>query len=231
MNTKKRTVVRGGDRVGVREMPGGAPLSVVDADKPVTLRGVTRGDDGKKMAIVEYTDTTDGEKHHVELRPGSLVSTCNTQRLDIGDRVVVHATHPCAFIPPSTEGTVLASNNGVHVVVFDVKIGSDGTTLPNTVRLTQDGIPGSVLQFVGGATDDSDVSDDDSESSAASSVSSDPEVEDDAGFLDRLRVAVPGDVYEALIQVCSLDELNILSDRAQGVHTVGEALKCLSVPV
>ena len=208
-------------------MPEGVPLSVVDAEKPVTLKGVTRGEGGKKMAIVEYTATADGEKHHVELHPDSLVSTGGTQRLAIGDRVVVRGTHPCTYVPSGTEGTVLGGHDGVHVVVFDVNTGTDGTSLSDTVRLTQDSVRGSVLQFVSAGTDSSD---DDSESSAPSSADTDSDTDDDAGFLDTLRGEVPVEVYEELIQVCSLGELDTLASRVRDVHTVGDALKFLHAP-
>mgnify|MGYP005991503849 CR=1 FL=1 len=206
---KRRNVVKRGDVVGIRAMPGSTPLSRVGSGGEATIKSITRDGHGKKQVTVQYTDTTDKQPRVVTLPPSSLHG--GDTSLTIGDRVVVSEVQPGVCVPEGTEGTLLGGRGDNYTVAFVMTTTGEGVALENPVTVTQDHVPRECLTFTGEAPDDDGESSD--EEQDGDEAEADTESDYDEGcVIWRLRTQMAPDVLDQMIQTLGLDEIETVAE-------------------
>jgi len=229
-NRNKR-VMRVGDAVTIRAMPGDTPRSRVNRAKRPVIAAI-RHANSSKLATVRYTDTADNRQHLVELGARALEAG-QTNGLAIGDHVVVKTRGGCVLPAVGSEGTVLAGSEttNLYTVTFQMTHNpDDGAVLGKTVTVTQDGVPRSALTFTAGESDDevkggsdADDSDDDSDDQLEGGETDDKMLNPSPSLLT-LRQKLSGSVREQVMQVLSLDELEELAIRLGETSVDGKSL-------
>ncbi len=224
---KHKKIVRVGDQVSIRAMPGETPRSRVDRAAAPRVASIRRHA-GAKLATVEYTDSSDGATHLVEL-PSAALRGGEHGPLRIGEQVVVHTRGGSVLPAVGSKGTVLGGRDELYTVTFVMTHSpDDGAELAERVTVTQDYVPRAALTFAGGAKDDED-SDSGSDSDSDSDGESDEE--DSAAVtlrpspsLSVLRRRLSGGVRDRVMQMLSLEELDELASRLPASDTAGQDL-------
>jgi len=205
-NGKRRNVVKKGDVVGIRVMPGSTPISRVDTQSQVTIKSITRDEHGKKQATVQYTDTIDKQPRIVTLPPSSLQG--GDASFNIGDRIVVSSVKPGVCVPEGTPGTLLGGGGDNYTVAFVLDIEGGG----DPVTVTQDHVPGGCLTFVREAPEDKGEEISSSEEDDLDDDDTDDSDCDEECVMWRLRAHMSPDVCDQVCQTLGIDEIERVAE-------------------
>jgi hypothetical protein len=214
---KRKNIVRIGGEVNIKSMPGRTPLSRVDPSVPPVIASIPQ-DRGRKNVVVEYKDSTDGEVHVVELPPKSLRAQ-SEDVLNIGDRVTL-VKRGNGVCPSIGSGGTILGGSGPYTVTFDMELDPDtGGKLDEVVTITQSHIPRNMLKFEGDAPEDggdNESSGDEEDSGESDDYDVDVGGQNDyyskSVVLTTLKSKLSPSVYENVIMVLNLEELEELAD-------------------
>ncbi len=223
--SNKTRVIRVGDAVIVRKLPGDTPRSRIDSSTPPSVVAIRRRK-GVKLATVSYVDAEDGQTHMMELPPSSLRVKSSDETLQIGDHITL-VTRGGAILPSTgSTGVVLGGGEGEaenYTIAFTMTHDLDGLELEHSVSVTQDWVPRHALQFAGDASDDEGKNEDDEDEDDEDEDEDDDEDEDKANDDEGARRASPSlatlkqrlssSVRARLMQMLSLEELEELASR------------------
>ena len=216
---KKSHVVRAGEKVRIRSMPGSTPLSRVDPQRTPTVASIDNVR-GQKITTVEYRDTEDGQVHLVSLPRSALAGGGGDDEddaLNIGDRVELIQRGGAVCPSIGSRGTVLGGSDP-YTVTFSMTTDDSGAKLDAEVTITQDHVPRSALQFVGEAPDDMGDEDPEDKSDESESEDMDDVAELNGGSrpvatdLTVLKTKLTPSALDSVMLMLNLEEMSEMAD-------------------